>query len=143
MEDPTVRINCSSDLKNVANADWNISKFIYLFHFQREFLGWKTGPECKIVPFSLIVEIFIVFQVEVQNLKDKLHQFKKRSKESELDIQQTNESITLIEDKTKTLEEKLRNSEMACEDWQDKFKVDYNYNSIVDFDWLKLDVFSK
>merc|ERR1712008_536683 len=35
---------------------------------------------------------------------------------------QTNESITLIEDKTKTLEEKLRNSEMACEDWQDKFK---------------------
>ena len=64
-----------------------------------------------------------MFQVEVQNLKDKLHQFKKRSKESELDIQQTNESITLIEDKTKTLEEKLRNSEMACEDWQDKFKV--------------------
>ena len=64
-----------------------------------------------------------MFQAEVQNLRDKLHQFKKRSKESELDIQQTNESITLIEDKTKTLEEKLRNSEMACEDWQDKFKV--------------------
>ena len=40
-----------------------------------------------------------------------------------MDIQKTNESITLIEDKTKTLEEKLRSSEMACEDWQDKFKV--------------------
>ena len=87
---------------------------------------------CKIVPFSLIIGIFIVFQVEVQNLRDKLHQFKKRSKESELDIQQTNESITLIEDKTKTLEEKLRNSEMACEDWQDKFKVNYNYILIVE-----------
>ena len=74
-----------------------------------------------------------MFQAEVQNLRDKLHQFKKRSKESELDIQQTNESITLIEDKTKTLEEKLRNSEMACEDWQDKFKVNYNYILIVGF----------
>merc|ERR1712156_1035124 len=68
------------------------------------------------------IKCLYILQIEVQNLKDKLHQFKKRSKESEMDIQKTNESITLIEDKTKTLEEKLRNSEMACEDWQDKFK---------------------
>ena len=87
----------------------------------------------ELLYFLLTSIIAVVFQVEVQNLKDKLHQFKKRSKESELDIQQTNESITLIEDKTKTLEEKLRNSEMACEDWQDKFKVNYNYILIVGF----------
>ena len=95
-----------------------------IFHFNSFF---------ELLYFLLTSIIAVVFQVEVQNLKDKLHQFKKRSKESELDIQQTNESITLIEDKTKTLEEKLRNSEMACEDWQDKFKVNYNYILLLDF----------
>lgn len=61
-------------------------------------------------------------QVEVQSLKDKLHQFKKKSVENEMDMQKTNESITLIEDKTKSLEEKVRASESASEEWQDKFK---------------------
>ena len=68
--------------------------------------------------------LFLFFSFFVNMNRERLKKsFKKRSKESEMDIQKTNESITLIEDKTKTLEEKLRSSEMACEDWQDKFKV--------------------
>ena len=59
---------------------------------------------------------------EVQKLKDKLHQFKKKSVDSEMDIQKTHESITEMEDRTKALEDKLRTSEITCEEWQDKFK---------------------
>lgn len=39
-----------------------------------------------------------------------------------MDIQKTHESITEMEDRTKALEDKLRTSEITCEEWQDKFK---------------------
>ena len=51
-------------------------------------------------------------EIEIQKLKDKLHQFKKKSVDSEMDIQKTNESITEMEDRTKALEDKLRESEI-------------------------------
>ena len=60
--------------------------------------------------------------LQVQNLKDKLHNFKKKSAESEVDLKQNSENFSLMEDKTKILEEKLQNSEILVEEWHDKFK---------------------
>lgn len=61
-------------------------------------------------------------QAEVQKLKDKLHQFKKKSMEEDIDRAKANESMVLIEDKSKTLEEKLLSASIASEEWQEKFK---------------------
>jgi len=62
-------------------------------------------------------------KTENQNLKDKLHTFKKKSVESEGEMIKNSQNISLMEDKSKSLEDQLKNSEINSEEWQDKYKA--------------------
>merc|ERR1712029_981550 len=54
---------------------------------------------------------------------DKLHNFKKKSVESEGEMIKNSQNISLMEDKSKSLEDQLKNSEINSEEWQDKYKA--------------------